>query len=207
MHGVVEGRLGRRAFRKRTGCCRRWFLLPPREIAGLLHGDDVLGVGCGRHGLSRCNRRLLYPLRENLYLLLQRLDLPLALLQLALTLLQLAMALLHLALTLLQLLLYLHQQLGHIISGVYGYGPKEGCSDAAISDRATYETSPYPHLTAVTDREFGVERCSQLLLARRADDVIPGEAQSSPISLGDGSRSATNCSTRLRVQVTSILWT
>jgi len=60
-----------------------------------------------------------------------------------------------LVLTLLQLLLYLHQQLGHIISGVYGEGPKEGCSDAAMSDRATYETSPRPHLTAVTDRGFG----------------------------------------------------
>ena len=71
---------------------------------------------------------VLYPLRENLYLLLQRLDLSLALLQLALTLLQLAMALLHLTLTLLQLLLYLHQQLGHIIGGVYGYDPKKGCA-------------------------------------------------------------------------------
>jgi hypothetical protein len=87
MHGVVEDRLGRLVFRRRTGCCWRWFLLPPREIAGLLHDDDVLGVGCGRRAPSRCNRRLLYPLRENLYLLLQRLDLPLALLQLALTLL------------------------------------------------------------------------------------------------------------------------
>ena len=45
------------------------------------------------------------------------------------------MALLHLALTLLELLLYLHQQCRHIISGVYRYGPKEGCSDAAMSDR------------------------------------------------------------------------
>jgi len=52
-----------------------------------------------------------------------------------------------------------------------------------MSNRVTYETSPRLHLTAVTDREFGVERCSQLLLARRADDVIPGEAQSSPISV------------------------
>jgi hypothetical protein len=25
---------------------------------------------------------------------------------------------------------------------VYGEGPKEGCSDAAMSDRATYEISP-----------------------------------------------------------------
>ena len=156
MHGVVEDRLGRLVFRPRTGCCWRRFLLPPREIAGLLHDDNILGIGCGRHAPSRCNRRLLYPLRENLYLLLQRLDLSLALLQLALALLQLAMALLHLALTLLQLLLYLHQQLGHIISGMYGEGPKEGCNDTAKSDRVTYETSLRPHLTAVTDRELGV---------------------------------------------------
>jgi len=150
MHGVVEGRLGRLVFRKRTGCCQRWLLPPAREIVGLLHDYDVLGVGCGRRAPSRCNRRLLYPLRENLYLLLQRLDLSPALLQLALTLLQ--------------LLLYLHQQPGHIISGVYGYSPKEGCSDAAMSDRPTYETSPRPHLTAVIDREFGVassQRCRQ----------------------------------------------
>jgi hypothetical protein len=82
-----------------------------------------------------------------------------------LTLLHLAMALLHLALTLLQLLLYLHQQLGHIISGVYGQGPKEACSDAAMSDRATYEISPCPHLTAVTNREFRVGNCSELRLS------------------------------------------
>ena len=135
MHRVVGDRLGRLAFRNGTGGCWCWFLLPPREIAGLLHDYDVLGVGCRHRARSRCSRRLLYPLCENLYLLLQRLDLSLALLQLALTLLQLAMALLHLVLTLLQLLLYLHQQLGHIISGVYGEGPKEGCSDAAMSDR------------------------------------------------------------------------
>jgi hypothetical protein len=75
-----------------------------------------------------------------------------------------------------------------------------------MSDRVTYKTSPRPYLTAVTDREFGVERCPQLRLARRADNGIAHEAESSPISVGDGpcSRSATNCSTRLRVQVTSI---
>lgn len=124
------------------------FLLPlgeiAGEIAGLLHDYDVLGVGCGHDAPSRCNRRLLYPLRENLYLLLERLDLSLALLQLALillqlalTLLHLAMALLHLALTLLQLLLYLHQQLGHIIGRLSRQGPEKGCGQAAMSDRAT----------------------------------------------------------------------
>lgn len=135
MHGVVEDGLGRLAFRRRTDCCWRWLLLPRREIIGLPHDHDVLGLGCGRHAPSRCNRLLLYPLGESLYLLLQRLDLSLALLQLALTLLQLAMALRHLSLTLLELLLYLHQQLGHIIGGMYGYGPKEVCSDAAMNDR------------------------------------------------------------------------
>lgn len=117
------------------------FLLPlgeiAGEIAGLLHDYDVLGVGCGHDAPSRCNRRLLYPLRENLYLLLERLDLSLALLQLALILLQLALTLLHLALTLLQLLLYLHQQLGHIIGRLSRQGPEKGCGQAAMSDRAT----------------------------------------------------------------------
>src|SRR5438105_14772118 len=88
------GLAGETRLRKRTGGRWRLFLLPPGEIAGeiagLLHDYDVVGVGCGRHARSRCNRPLLYPLRENLYLLPQRLDLFLALLQLALILLQLA---------------------------------------------------------------------------------------------------------------------
>ncbi len=77
------------------------------------------GVGAA----PRCNRRLLYPLRENPHLLLQPLDLSLALLQLALILLQ--------------LLLYLNQQVGHIIGRMYSRGPEEGGGEAAMSDRAT----------------------------------------------------------------------
>jgi hypothetical protein len=108
------------------------------------------------------------------------LQLALILLQLALTLLHLAMALLHLALTLLQLLLYLSQQVGHIIGRLNRQGPEKGCGQTAMSDRATYEASPSPRLAAITDhefREFGVRICSQLRLARHADDGIPGTAQ------------------------------
>lgn len=40
-----------------------------------------------------------------------------------------------------------------------------------MSNRATYETSPRPHLTAVTDREFGSPRVSD---AEKRDETMSG---------------------------------